>query len=116
MISVICVALGGMAGAVFRYVIQRVIKTSVLPVSTMTVNLLGSFILGWIVGAGIQGNLFLMTATGFMGAFTTFSTLNVDLVKLISTKHRKAALVYFFSTYIGGLLSAIGGLFLGRLM
>lgn len=116
MISLIFVALGGMAGAISRYLVQRVIKTRVLPISTMTVNLLGSFLLGWIVGIGVHGNLYLLAATGFIGAFTTFSTLNVDLVKLISTRHHKTAAIYFFSTYIGGLLSAVTGLFVGRIM
>ncbi|WLR56802.1 CrcB family protein [Mesobacillus subterraneus] len=116
MIGFVLVALGGMAGALSRFVIQMITGQSVLPVATLTVNLLGSFLLGWIVGQGIQGNLYLFAATGFMGAFTTFSTLNVDLVKLINSRENKAVVVYVASTYIGGLLSAAAGLIIGRLL
>jgi fluoride exporter len=116
MISMILVALGGMAGALSRFFIQRAMQTKVIPVSTITVNLLGSFLLGWIVGKGIQGDVYLLTATGFMGSFTTFSTLNVDIIKLISSKQKKSAIIYFFSTYIGGLLCAVAGMLAGRLI
>ncbi|GAE44231.1 hypothetical protein JCM21738_921 [Mesobacillus boroniphilus JCM 21738] len=51
-----------------------------------------------------------------MGAFTTFSTLNVDLVKLINSKEDKALVVYVVSTYVGGILSAAAGLVIGRLL
>lgn len=92
-----------------RFGVQKLMPQSVLPVATLTVNILGSFLLGWIVGQGIQGALYLFTATGFMGAFTTFSTLNVDLVKLINSKEDKALVVYVVSTYVGGILSAAPG-------
>ncbi|MFT9596456.1 fluoride efflux transporter FluC [Mesobacillus sp.] len=116
MIGFVLVALGGLTGALSRFGVQKLMPHSVLPVATLTVNILGSFLLGWIVGQGIQGNLYLFAATGFMGAFTTFSTLNVDLVKLIINKDNKTVLVYVISTYIGGLFSAAAGLFIGRLL
>jgi fluoride exporter len=115
MIGLLSVALGGMAGALTRFIVQKLMPKTVLPVATLTVNLLGSFLLGWIVGQGIQGNLYLFAATGFMGSFTTFSTLNVDLVKLINNKQNKTVVLYVVSTYIGGLISAGAGLFIGRL-
>ncbi|MDQ0411916.1 fluoride efflux transporter FluC [Mesobacillus stamsii] len=112
----ILIALGGMAGATSRFMVQRVIPKTILPVATLTVNLLGSFLLGWIVGQGIQGDLYLFAATGFMGAFTTFSTLNVDLVKLINNKQYKVLTVYMIITYFGGLASGCAGLIIGRLL
>ncbi|WP_079509361.1 fluoride efflux transporter FluC [Mesobacillus jeotgali] len=116
MIELFLVACGGLGGAVSRLKIQKMFETSIIPVATLVVNLLGSFLLGLIAGVGIQGNLFLLTATGFMGAFTTFSTLNVDLVKLFSNKQSTAGIQYIFITYIGGLLCVGAGLFLGRLV
>jgi fluoride exporter len=116
MIGFVLVALGGMAGALSRFGVQKLMPQSVLPVATLTVNLLGSFLLGLIVGQGIQGNLYLFAATGFMGAFTTFSTLNVDLVKLLNSKANKAVVVYVVFTYVGGILSAAAGLVIGRLI
>jgi fluoride exporter len=116
MIGFVLVALGGMAGAISRYGVQKLMPLTIMPAATITVNLLGSFLLGLLVGQGIQGNLYLFAATGFMGSFTTFSTLNVDLVKLIHNKQRKAVVVYILSTYIGGLFSAAAGLFIGSML
>ncbi|MBS8264470.1 CrcB family protein [Mesobacillus boroniphilus] len=116
MIGFVLVALGGMSGALLRFGVQKLMPKTILPVATLTVNLLGSFLLGLIVGQGMQGNLYLFAATGFMGAFTTFSTLNVDLVKLINNKQSKAVLVYVIGTYVGGLFSAVAGLFIGRFL
>lgn len=116
MIGFIMVALGGIAGALARFGVYKAMPKKVLPIATLAVNLLGSFLLGWIVGFGVHGNLYLFVATGFMGAFTTFSTLNVDMVKLIDNKQSYAAIVYTAVTYIGGLLSAAAGLIVGRVI
>lgn len=116
MIGIAMVALGGLAGAISRFGVQKAIPERVLPSATLAVNLLGSFMLGLIAGSGIQGHLYLLTATGFMGAFTTFSTLNVDLVKLVNNKQIKTVFIYIVSTYIGGLLCVAAGLFIGRLI
>jgi fluoride exporter len=116
LIELFLVAFGGMGGAISRFQVQKMFPTNIIPVATLVVNLLGSFLLGLIAGFGIQGNLYLLIATGFMGAFTTFSTLNVDLVKLFTNKQNTAAIQYIFITYIGGLLCVGAGLFLGRLV
>jgi fluoride exporter len=116
MISVILVAFGGMAGAISRYIVQRAIPSTIFPYATFTVNLVGSFLLGWIFGKGIEGNLYLLLAAGFMGALTTFSTLNVDLIKLVINQEQKTAYIYFIATYAVGLLSIFGGLIAGRMM
>lgn len=116
MIAVVLVAAGGMAGALLRYMIQKLINNKKIPLSTIIANLLGSFLLGVIVGNGIHGNLYLLTATGFMGAFTTFSTLNVDLIRLISNEKSKEAFLYFLATYGGGLFCACAGLVVGKLI
>ena len=115
MISMLLVATGGMAGALSRFFIQKLIKTKVIPISTIMINLLGSFLLGWIVGKGVHGDMYLLAGTGYMGAFTTFSTLNVDIINLIRSKQRKSAVIYFSTTYIGGLLLAMAGMLAGRL-
>lgn len=116
MISVILVAFGGMAGAISRYMLQRALPTNIFPFSTLTVNLVGSFLLGWIVGKGIEGDLYLLTAAGFMGALTTFSTLNVELIKLVISNEQKTAFIYFITTYAVGLISIFAGLIAGRMM
>ena len=51
---------------------------SPFPWGTLAVNLSGAFALGLIVGAGVGGDAYVLAATGFLGAFTTFSTWVVD--------------------------------------
>lgn len=68
--------LGGV-GAVARFGIDvRVGERlgSVFPHGTLLVNLLGSFILGLVVGAALRSSEELLLGTGLIGAFTTFST------------------------------------------
>jgi fluoride exporter len=44
------------------------------PFGTLVVNLSGSFALGVVVGAAVHGDAYRLAATGFLGAYTTFST------------------------------------------
>ena len=53
------------------------------PWGTLVVNLLGSFTLGLLAGAGLGGDAYTLAATGFLGAFTTFSTWVVDARLLV---------------------------------
>ena len=48
------------------------------PWGTLVVNLAGAFALGVLAGAGVGGDAYALAATGFLGAFTTFSTWVVD--------------------------------------
>jgi fluoride exporter len=48
------------------------------PWGTLAVNLSGAFALGLLAGAGLGGDAYTLAATGFLGAFTTFSTWVVD--------------------------------------
>jgi CrcB protein len=47
---------------------------------TLLVNLLGSALLGWLVGHGVDGRPLLLVGTGFCGAFTTYSAVAVQSV------------------------------------
>jgi CrcB protein len=86
------VALGGGAGAAARYVLAGAIdarRTTAMPVGTMAVNALGSFLIGVIAGlvmtVGADGSLEgwrLLLAVGLCGGFTTFSTATMDSVIL----------------------------------
>ena len=75
------VGVGGAIGAVLRYMIGEWIPDG-FPWGTLTVNLLGSLILGIIVGMSLSAEMGLLLGTGIMGAFTTMSAYSVDLVEL----------------------------------
>lgn len=80
MMGFVLVALGAAFGAPCRYLVDRLMQRYVvtnhpkrLAVGTLTVNLLGSALLGLIVAYG-NTELELLLGIGFCGAFTTFST------------------------------------------
>ena len=76
---------------------------------TWAVNLLGSLALGWLMArnlsaGGFDGSLLRVAAfrvgvmTGFMGGFTTYSTFNTELLRLMQTGDTRSALFYLATT------------------
>lgn len=91
------------------------------PWTSLAINLTGSFVLGALLilllerfGPTRLPRPFL--ATGFIGAYTTFSTFAVDTVVLVKGGHALTALGYLAATVIGGLIAALTGISAGRLV
>ncbi len=91
------------------------------PWTTLAINVSGSFLLGAVLivllerfGPSRLPRPFI--ATGFIGAFTTFSTLTVDTTVLIKDGHQLTAAAYLLATVAGGLVAAWSGMAAGRLM
>jgi fluoride exporter len=85
------ICLGGAVGTGARYLIAigapRLVGTS-FPYATLTVNVLGSFLLGAIMHMGLTTNLMtpgmrLVLTTGVMGGFTTYSTFNYETMEYV---------------------------------
>ncbi|GGA36977.1 fluoride efflux transporter CrcB [Psychrobacillus lasiicapitis] len=111
----LAVGAGGFLGAITRYYISQKLnkaESDRLPIGTLTVNLLGSFLLGFILSVGLKDIYTLLIGTGFLGAFTTFSTLHKEL--FILQKYPRKWLIYFVVTYSGGLVFAFIGYLLGK--
>ncbi|OES46265.1 fluoride efflux transporter CrcB [Domibacillus iocasae] len=70
------VAIGGFFGAIARFWVSNQLnkKTFPFPFGTLLVNVLGAFLLGLLIGSGAGEDSRLLFGTGFLGAFTTFST------------------------------------------
>ncbi len=107
--------IGGGVGAVARWVISaRVQRYAVLfPLGTLTVNLLGSFLLGFIMAAFRYYGVFtrtqiLLLATGLCGAFTTFSTFAYETFTLLRDAPLYGVL-YVIASLAGGLLAVYAG-------
>ncbi|MET8005368.1 fluoride efflux transporter CrcB [Nonomuraea glycinis] len=90
MILALVVFVGGLIGAPARYLIDSFVTGrygSALPWGTLTVNVLGSAVLGLVMGAWSRGALpptvLSLVGTGFCGALTTFSTFSTDTYKLL---------------------------------
>lgn len=80
------------------------------PAGTLTVNALGAFIAGGILGAGLgAGGVGWLLLAGFFGAFTTFSTWMVEL----RLRPPRAALIYLLATLLLGVGAAAAGMGLG---
>ncbi|TCK98877.1 camphor resistance protein CrcB [Shimia isoporae] len=122
MLSVAYVALGGAVGAALRYLvglsIVRAIGPSALsgfPIAIITVNVIGSFLMGVFVVAAAQRGLTHfspLVMTGLLGGFTTFSAFSLETVTLIERGQWGAAGVYVALSVVG----SVGALFLGVLV
>ncbi|MGA8047327.1 MAG: CrcB family protein [Dermatophilaceae bacterium] len=120
------VALAGGLGACARFLLDGAItrrSTLTFPVATLTVNVLGSFLLGvltqWSVlsGWGSDGERALLVSVvgvGFLGGFTTFSTASVELVGLVRSSRPVTAVVLAVSMLVLSLAAAVLGILLVR--
>jgi CrcB protein len=119
--QVLLVALGGSAGAVTRLLVNVVVTArlgQLLPWATFGINVSGCFLLGLVLGSLQAGTLHPLArplvATGFLGAYTTFSTFGAETIVLLEEGSVLLAVVYVGGSVILGLLAAAGGLALGR--
>ncbi|MFK7696173.1 fluoride efflux transporter CrcB [Paenibacillus sp. HJGM_3] len=115
------IGLAGMCGALVRYAIGVALESAnangsaAFPLATLLINLLGSFALAWllhapIVNARMSERWRTTIGTGFIGAFTTFSTFSVETVALLDSHAWSLAVLYVALSVIGGLAFAwLGG-------
>lgn len=99
----ISISLGAFFGAIARYsfYVWAESRSAQPKLATWLVNSCGSFALGAFIGAGID-SLFWMT--GFLGAFTTFSTMALDAVKDFEDGRLLQAAGYLGATLLAGIL------------
>ena len=113
--AIIWVALGGALGAVGRYLVGLSLKTaSGFPWATMSVNILGSLLMGLVIGwlsrqNGGSDGLRLFVAVGILGGFTTFSAFSMDLFTLLERRDIAATVLYLGGSLLGGLVAFIIG-------
>ena len=97
------IAAGGAVGAVARFLLSsccsRWLTLSTFPLGTLVVNVLGSFAIGCLYSAlaqRVDDDDFWrpLLMTGFLGAFTTFSTFSIETVQLLQRGETAMALSY----------------------
>ena len=108
--------LGAGVGAAARYRLDRAISrraSGALPLGTFTINVLGAFLLGIVVGAEPAAGVAALVGTGFCGGFTTFSTFSYEAVRLLQAGDLRPAFTYVAASLAFGMLAAIPGYWLG---
>ena len=117
------VALAGGLGATLRLVLDGLVQARVhttLPLGTLLINVVGSFVLGWLTGGlfarGASSVLKAALGPGLLGSFTTFSAVILALVLLtVSTPPQVVlAVVYLVVTLLLGLGASFLGIRLGE--
>lgn len=113
--NVVAVGIGGFFGAILRYIIGEWIHTeNGFPLGTLIINLAGCFFLAWFFTItakrwNINPKLRLGIGTGFVGAFTTFSTFSIETLNLIVHHQMIFAFTYVLLSIIGGIGLAFAG-------
>jgi fluoride exporter len=120
-VSLLLVIAGAAVGAPLRYLSDRAIQArhdSVFPWGTLTVNVVGSLILGILTGAvtagGASPQVQLAVGTGFCGALTTYSTFSYETLRLLEDDARLFAAVNVVASIVAGLVAAFLGVAIGQ--
>ena len=114
--------IGGALGSGARHLVNVAMTRAFgpnFPWATLTVNVAGSFLMGFFVdmilrrfGGSIEMRTFL--ATGILGGFTTFSAFSLDISNLIGRGDSAAAIGYILASVVISLLALYAGLALSR--
>lgn len=119
---ILAIAAGGACGAVARYLInisplQNLFKP--FPFPTFFINIAGSFLIGFLLifltdKIQTSENLRYGVIVGFLGAFTTFSTFELEIWELIKENQFLTAFLYFFLSVLVGFVGVALGIALAR--
>ena len=121
--EVLIVSIGSFFGGGLRYWISKMVQSCSLiafPFGTMTVNVLGCFIIGFLSGISWNGGGWmnpstkLLLTTGFCGGFTTFSTFMNENLTLANGSQMLTALLYTAASLLLGAIAVWGGYALAR--
>ncbi len=119
LLPLLYVGLGGMLGAVLRYLTTLATQgvSMTFPYGTLISNLLGSFVIGIVATLGMGSTLLstearLFLATGVLGGYTTLSSMIYELVQFIDDGEFLHASIYFAATFVG----AVMAFYLGTLL
>ncbi|GAA3467802.1 fluoride efflux transporter CrcB [Nonomuraea roseola] len=106
------VALGAAVGAPLRYLVDRLVQSrygTLFPWGTLTVNVAGSAVLGFLVAFAASPGVMALAGTGFCGALTTWSTLGYETVRLAEEGFRLRAVANVVLSVVAGLGAAAAG-------
>jgi fluoride exporter len=120
--KILSVGAGGALGAVARYLINISPLSTVMPpfpFPTFFINVTGSFLIGCLLilftdKLTINENLQAAVVVGFLGAYTTFSTFELEIFSLMKEGRFPLAFLYLFFSVFLGFVGVAGGVWLAR--
>ena len=122
MLQLFLVASGGVFGAVTRYSLSNFLKiffnNSIY--ATLCINVLGSFLVGYLISLGYAKNISVnfikyFLIIGFLGSFTTFSAFSYEVVELFLSKKITLSFFYIIFSVILCVLSAYLGMYINKI-
>ncbi len=119
--NLLLVFVGGGFGSVLRYIIGKYLNNSEngIPYGTFLANILGSLLIGLILGYALKNNSLssnqtLLLATGFCGGFTTFSTFAYENHLFLKSGDFTSFAIYTIASFVLGFLAVFLGMFLAK--
>ena len=113
------VFVGGGFGSVLRYVIGKWLNNTEngIPYGTFVANILGSLLIGVILGYAAKNNALsqnstLLLATGFCGGFTTFSAFAYENHIFLKSGDFTSFALYTIASFVVGFLAVFAGMYL----
>ena len=121
-VEYLTIGLGGFLGANARYLVGGLVTRLLgpaFPYGTFIINISGSFLLGALMAfasgrASLHPHSLLFFATGFLGAYTTFSTFTYESLRLVQEGNLHLALLYVLGSTAIGLIGVFLGFRLGE--
>jgi CrcB protein len=116
------IAAGGAAGAVSRYLVDTIVSerfAGAFPLGTLVINMSGSFLLGLLFAlavdeARLPSEVRPALMIGFLGAYTTFSTLMLESWRLVEDGALALAVVNLAGSMVLGVVAVVAGMAIGR--
>lgn len=118
-VLLLAVALAGGAGAVIRWLIEAVVNRrtgGAFPWGVLLVNITGCLLLGVVAGSLDDGTVAQLIGTGFLGGYTTFSSVAATTALLLDRRRTRAALANAIGTLVLSVAAASLGLAIGHLL
>lgn len=115
------VGAGGALGAVARWAVQELFagRGALFPTATFLINVSGCFFIGAFASAAATHAAWspgwrLLFPVGFVGAYTTFSTYQLEIFQLLERGEWPTSLLYFVASNVAGFGGIAAGLWAGR--
>lgn len=119
--QLLLVFVGGGLGSSLRYLLSSYLNNNTFPYGTLTVNVVGSLIMGILLGEllrnhNLSTSLLLFLATGFCGGFTTFSAFAFENFEFLKNGDYTNFMLYTFGSLALGMAAIFVGIWLSKVL